>query len=340
MFRKAGRFITISALLFISLILLGGGSSAMRIQNEEALNNKCIGCHVEVAKRSMESQHIHRPCFERQCIVCHLAPESDWLRTQEEGGDASAVSTGKPVAEQGNQWRKTMVFASSEGWRTRHAVALSGLPESKAYRFRIVLSNSPKPGVGTEQASKWFGLVPAEMQGSPSTAGEIIEISGSSTGSILSSSIQGIGKSMMVHWQSRAESYGWVEMQEVEGVSLQQLDADPAAKRISGQATGKRGKKESHPLLVTSEYATIDLCYTCHPQSRMGTSHPVRIYSKGSETRIPDSLPTGKNGMLTCVSCHDPHGGKGKALVRGLILTKLCVACHHTFNRTSKSTMF
>lgn len=338
MFRKVGRSITIFALLFTSLVLLGGGSSAMRTQSEEALNNKCIRCHMEASRKSMESLHIHRPCFERQCIVCHLAPESVW-RTQEVG-DASSTSTGKPVAEQGSKWRKTMVFASSEGLQTKHMVALTGLPESNAYRFRIVLSNSPKPGIGTQQASKWLGLVPAEVQEiSTSSVEQILDISELATDAILASSIQRMKKTMWVRWQSRVENYGWVELQEVEGVSLQHLDAKTAAKNTGDQVTAKRGK-ENHPLLVSSEYATIDLCYTCHPQSRMGTSHPVRIYAKQNETRIPDNLPTGKGGMLTCVTCHEPHGGKGKAMVRDLITTRLCVACHYTFNRSSKSTMF
>ena len=337
MLNKVGRSITISALLCSTFLLLGGGSSAMWKQNEEALNNKCIGCHMEVSKKSMESLHVHRPCFERQCIVCHLAPESDW-RTQEEGG-ASATTTGAPVADQGDKWRKTLVFSVTEGLQTKHVVALTGLPESKAYRFRIVLSNNPKPRAGTQQASKWLGLVPTEAQEFSASSEQIFDIKGLATDAILTASIQRMGKALWVRWQSRSESFGWVELQDVEGVSLQQLDAKPVTKKTGDQTTAKRGK-ENHPLLVSSEYATIDLCYTCHPQTRMGTSHPVRIYSKQNQTRIPENLPTGKGGMLTCVTCHEPHGGKGKAMVRDLITTRLCVACHYTFNRSSKSTMF
>ncbi len=309
----------------------------MRILNEDALNNKCIGCHMEISKKSMGSLYIHRPCFERQCIVCHLAPESDW-RNQEDV-DVSATSTGKPVADQGNMWRKTLVFASREGLQTKHVVVLTGLTESNAYRFRIVLSNSPKPGGGTRQASKWIGLVPAELQKSSPSDEQILDTRELATDSILASSLQRMRNAVWVNWLSRSENFGWVELQEVEGVNLQQLDVKPVTKKIGDQATSRRGK-EAHQLLVTSEYATIDLCYTCHPQSRMGTSHPVRIYSKQKETRIPDNLPTGKGGMLTCVTCHEPHGGQGKAMVRDVITTRLCVACHYTFNRSSKSTMF
>ena len=309
----------------------------MRLQNEEALNNKCIGCHMDVSKKSLESLYLHRPCFERQCIVCHLAPESDW-RIQEDV-EVSATTTGKPVVDQGEKWRKTLVFDNSEGLQAKHVVALTGLSESKAYRFRIVMSNNSKPKAGTQQVSKWLGLVPAEVQKSSASTEQIIDIGGFNLDSILASSIQRIGKTVWAHWQSRSENFGWVELQEVEGVNLQQLNDKSGAKKTGGQATTKQGI-ENHPLLVSSEYATIDLCYTCHPQARMGTSHPVRIYAKQKETRIPDNLPTGKGGMLTCITCHEPHGGKGKALVRDLITTRLCVACHYTFNRSSKSTMF
>lgn len=337
MFRKVGRFITIAFFFFGGLVLLGVGSSAMRAQNEDALNDRCIQCHIDVSKKSMESLYIHRPCFERKCIVCHLAPESDWLT--QTADDASVTSTGKPVADQGNKWRKTLVFNSNEGLQAAHVAALTGLPDSKAYRFRIVMSNSQKPGAGTQQMSTWLGLVPARVQNISSSAEQLIDGAGFAGGSLLSASIQRMGKTVWVRWQSRTPNFGWVEAQEIEGVSLQQLNVNPGTGKIGGKATGSQ-VQEAHPLLVSSEYATIDLCYTCHPQSSMGTSHPVRIYAKGNETRIPESLPTGTGGMLTCVTCHEPHGGKGKNLVRDLITTRLCVACHYTFNRSSKSTMF
>lgn len=334
MFRKIGRVICLIALLVAGLCLFGGGSSALTTQEEEALNDKCIRCHVVVYTKSVGSSQKHQPSFERQCIVCHLAPDSGWRTTQE--GQAAVTITGVPVADQKSQWRKTLFFVSA-GPQTTHEAVLLGLPENKAYRFRIVVSDSPKPGAGQQQTSKWLGLVPSEVPELSGGSGQGIAISDTGSDAILAPSLQRLG-AVVVRWQSVSMSFGWVELQEMEGVSLPQMAVDQTAAE-TGSATGGT-REEEHPLLVSYEYATIDLCFTCHAESGLGASHPVRIYATGKETRIPESLPTGKDGMLTCVTCHDPHGGKGKALVRELIVTKLCVACHHTFNRTSKSTMF
>ena len=86
------------------------------------------------------------------------------------------------------------------------------------------------------------------------------------------------------------------------------------------------------------EDLAISVCYQCHSESTLGTSHPVRLYG-GRDVRIPEELPT-VDGMLTCVTCHDPHGAPGKMLVRETIKTKLCVACHYKYKNSSPSTMF
>jgi predicted CXXCH cytochrome family protein len=203
-----------------------------------------------------------------------------------------------------------------------------------SFRFRIVLSDSPKPGAGQQRASQWFALIPAEVRESSALPKHTLEISRPVANFILSPDIRRLGKTVVIRWQSFAESFGWVELQAMAGISPQQTTTTPALEQTAGPG------QEPHPLMVTTEFATIDLCYTCHPESGLGSSHPVRIYTQGKETLIPASLPTGKDGMLTCVTCHDPHGGENKALVRELIVTKLCVACHYTFKQTSRHTMF
>jgi predicted CXXCH cytochrome family protein len=335
MFRRIGSSLIVFVLLACSFILLGGGSAALVFRDEEAMNEECIRCHVEAYRQGIESPQKHQPCFLLQCTVCHLAPESGWrTSTAAEGG---ATITGQPVAEQGNQWRKTNIVTST-GQQTAHEVALLGLAVNEAYRFRMVMSDSPEPGAGKEQASKWIGITPADVPQSFAAIGQVVQISGVDPDFFLSPTIERLDKAAaVVRWQTPSASFGWVELQAVEGISLQQLTTVPTAPADTQAANTE---EEQHPLLVSSEYADIDLCYTCHSESSLGTSHPVRIYARGRETRIPDSLPTGKDGMLTCVTCHAPHGGEGKALVRELVVTKLCVACHYTFYRTSKSTMF
>ncbi|MFV1951866.1 MAG: cytochrome c3 family protein [Nitrospinota bacterium] len=85
--------------------------------------------------------------------------------------------------------------------------------------------------------------------------------------------------------------------------------------------------------LKSREEAGIDSCmeFECHPTNRLGVSHPVRIYPKG-KTRIPSDLPTGERGMLTCTTCHEPHGSNTRYFIRKKILRDLCVACHQEDN--------
>ncbi|MBU0679937.1 MAG: hypothetical protein KKD73_00795 [Proteobacteria bacterium] len=331
MAKNSGQIIGRAVLLVSVFILLGVGLSATSSPNEEVLNDTCIRCHVAVYNKGMNSLYKHRPCFERQCIVCHLVPGSG-VTTPNQGAAAPTL-TGLPVAVQGNQWRKTMFFASA-GLQIKHEVTLVGLEESESFRFRIVLSDSPKPGAGQQRASRWFGLIPAEVKESSALPEHTLEISRPAANFILVPNIRRLGKAVVIRWQSFSESFGWVELQALAGISPQQTVTTSAQEQTAGPG------QEPHPLLVTTEFATIDLCYSCHPESGLGSSHPVRIYTKGKETLIPATLPTAKDGMLTCVTCHDPHGGENKALVRELIVTKLCVACHYTFKQTSRHTMF
>jgi predicted CXXCH cytochrome family protein len=303
---------------------------------EESLNDKCISCHQKVYNQAIDSIYLHRPCFERQCIVCHLAPESGWLN--QKNGEVAAITTGMPVAGQGYQWQKTMFFASG-GPQTIHEAALSGLLETDSFRFRVVLSDSPKPGAGQQLASQWLGLIPAQVQEYSSLPEPVLKINLPAVNFVPVPEIRRLGMIILINWQSRSESYGWVEVQAMDGDDPRQQPTTPPLEQTVTQTIATQ-EEDSHPLLVDQEFTIIDQCYTCHPEDDLGTSHPVRIYIRGNSTRIPDSLPTGKNGMLTCVTCHDPHGGKSKGLVRELIVTKLCVACHYTYKQTSTSTMF
>ncbi len=77
--------------------------------------------------------------------------------------------------------------------------------------------------------------------------------------------------------------------------------------------------------LFPLRYSTIEVCYTCHPQ---GASHPVGIRSRDSSVIIPDTLPTIEDGVITCVTCHDPHGSRKKFFVRLDYRKDLCIQCH------------
>ncbi len=77
--------------------------------------------------------------------------------------------------------------------------------------------------------------------------------------------------------------------------------------------------------LLPARVSQIVVCKKCHPQ---GQSHPVGVRSAGPRTRIPTTLPTIEGGMITCVTCHYPHGGNKRYFARLDIQRDLCVACH------------
>ncbi|MBI5599487.1 MAG: fibronectin type III domain-containing protein [Deltaproteobacteria bacterium] len=71
--------------------------------------------------------------------------------------------------------------------------------------------------------------------------------------------------------------------------------------------------------------AQIDVCVECHQQ---GASHPVGISANTKKTRVPPNLPTLEGGIITCVTCHYPHGGEKKHFARLDFERGICVECH------------
>lgn len=71
--------------------------------------------------------------------------------------------------------------------------------------------------------------------------------------------------------------------------------------------------------------SAITACIRCHGQ---GETHPVGVRAKNPDTITPDDLPTIEGGILTCVTCHDPHGSDKQFLARVEFNTKICIKCH------------
>jgi predicted CXXCH cytochrome family protein len=140
------------------------------------------------------------------------------------------------------------------------------------------------------------------------------------------------GDTIFISWKTSQPLYGWVELQELEGLNLSDLSESESDR------TRPVDETSPHPDLRSPEDLAITVCYQCHPDTALGNSHPVRLFG-GRDVRIPLDLPT-VDGMLTCVTCHNPHGSEGKMLVRETIKTKLCVACHFKYKNSSPSTMF
>ncbi|MBI4871179.1 MAG: hypothetical protein HY814_06390 [Candidatus Riflebacteria bacterium] len=79
------------------------------------------------------------------------------------------------------------------------------------------------------------------------------------------------------------------------------------------------------------------LCYSCHKGSAKGhffepgSSHPINVVPSARVT-VPRELGTtyvaGLGAVITCTSCHTPHGSSPKLLKITDEDDRLCLACH------------
>lgn len=87
------------------------------------------------------------------------------------------------------------------------------------------------------------------------------------------------------------------------------------------------------PLLATEA-----LCFTCHGEKGKGAeffepgkSHPINVVPS-AKIKVPAELGTvfvkDVGNVITCTSCHDPHGRQPKFLKLPLDDDRLCKACH------------
>jgi predicted CXXCH cytochrome family protein len=82
--------------------------------------------------------------------------------------------------------------------------------------------------------------------------------------------------------------------------------------------------------LSVGKELTIDVCRRCHSADALGLTHPVGVAARPT-TKIPDYLPTLKGGILTCVTCHNAHGGGRKYFARKNMTGDTCILCHERY---------
>ncbi|MBE0574952.1 MAG: hypothetical protein IH613_03555 [Desulfuromonadales bacterium] len=316
----------------VIFLLLGSLLIAALNQTESnAVNEECIRCHITTFNQGTANSQLHAPFWERQCVGCHLEEGASWSAQTTMSSTGTVTGT---IVSQDELWRKVQIYTGSNGPVFEQLVSIP-LPETSiAYRFRIVVSPLTANAGGEIYQSLWLGLQPDELDDT-GLAGQVDVSDGlvaPVSDVINTASLYRNDNTVSIAWETPRLLYGWVELQELEGVGLADVSI---AEMDNVQQSADTGM---HPPLRNPENLAINACYQCHPESTLGTSHPVRLYS-GRDVRIPDDLPT-VDGMLTCVTCHDPHGSQGKMLVRETIKTKLCVACHFKFKNSSPSTMF
>ena len=65
-----------------------------------------------------------------------------------------------------------------------------------------------------------------------------------------------------------------------------------------------------------------ELCLECHPTN--ASDHKLGVIPK----LLPKGLPLDKEGRITCLTCHEPHGKGTAASLLRLEPNSLCVSCH------------
>lgn len=303
-------------------LFLGFAKAASVTQREQQAGDQCIMCHVETYNSTLLKKFSHPPFFDRQCTACHLQPGSNWPDSSHmmESSDISGT-----LATQDLLWRKQQRY-NGELRTAEHVVNLDNLDSSLGYRFRLAVGEQPTTALAR---SLWLRLDSRQLWNRNSRelttanglSGEIGEQIDSLTITAISSD------QVMVSWTTDQSMFSWLELQDLAG-----LDSAGAVE------TASASKRKEHPPLRRADDLAIDACDHCHPETSLGASHPVRLYGN-REVRIPAELPTA-DGMLTCVTCHTPHGGGGKNLQRTKDKTHLCVTCHAKYKNSSPSTMF
>ena len=69
-----------------------------------------------------------------------------------------------------------------------------------------------------------------------------------------------------------------------------------------------KGKLQLHAFV----FPVIEICLreSCHAAEKIGRSHPVGVDARKSEVveEVPESLPLENDDLISCGSCHEPHG--------------------------------
>lgn len=199
-----------------------------------------------------------------------------------------------------------------------HAIPLYDLTDGKKYHFRVKSQDVS----GNEAISKDHVFNATVLQ-DPNAA-----VTKDKTGklAIVSQHVFLLGSKLGIYVETSMPAKMTVECLKVKKTTAKpKLLASPAA-----SSDAQKSMNGQRRYLVTMEELTINGCYKCHPPEILGVSHPVGI-AKKSGTDVPDYLPTLEGGIITCVTCHEVHGGNRKHFTRMEATKDLCKICHKEY---------
>ena len=219
-------------------------------------------------------------------------------------------------------------FSDQYGQRTsedimlskHHIVNLHELTSGKTYHFRV----KSRDISGNEAVSKDYVFNTTLSQTLDATATENKKKKAEDL-AITSELIFLFGSKLGLYIETTKPAKVTVECLKVKDAALTSETELLTSPTASADAQ-KSANGQDRPL-VTKEELTIKGCGRCHPSELLGVSHPVGIPVKMG-TNVPDDLPTLKDGIITCVTCHSVHGGVRKYFARKEITKDICITCH------------
>lgn len=228
--------------------------------------------------------------------------------------------TDKPSAgfvEYGSGGGYTERVSFEDVFETRHSVNLPGL-RSGAYRFRIIsmdiFGNTSVSGEYKLDSSKTYFEGRAQHHFPPSAQPVLTSIdteSGAGRAAKAEDAVFARPEARIFRLDSTGDVY--VEV-------LSSLPVKASLKLTEQIEFGSHGIG-----LTPGRFSRIEACRACHPQN---ASHPVAIRSAGAPVAVPFEMPTVEGGLITCVTCHHPHGGGADYFLRFDRDGELCEKCH------------
>ncbi len=106
------------------------------------------------------------------------------------------------------------------------------------------------------------------------------------------------------------------------GVFLEVHASRPSYCRISLKAKHETAEGSHFKI---DRYTTIKACVGCH---QFSVSHPVGVRAKSEDVHVPDDMSTIEDGVITCATCHAPHGADRPFLGKFEFRKDLCLKCH------------
>lgn len=110
----------------------------------------------------------------------------------------------------------------------------------------------------------------------------------------------------------------------VKYVKTMELPEDKHGQKFSSS------KKCSAKLRADNRKLVIEACYKCHSSETLGISHPVGLEVKGALT-VHKELPLLHGRIITCVTCHNPHGSSLPYFAHKDLERDTCITCHKEY---------